>query len=84
MEKWTRLFGHAVTSRREERQRRWPEALFRRLATLPLSDFVPYIQIRPLKLRDNIRHQRCQGVNIYTNAFYPPTPILKSSDPDPV
>ena len=25
---------------RVERQRRWPEALFRRLATLPLSDFV--------------------------------------------
>ena len=25
--------------RRVERQKRWPEALFRRLATLPLSDF---------------------------------------------
>ena len=27
--------------RRVERQIRWPEALFRRLATLPLSDSVP-------------------------------------------
>ena len=27
--------------RRVERQRRWTEELFRRLATLPLSDFVP-------------------------------------------
>ena len=26
---------------RVDRQRRWPEALFGRLATLPLSDFVP-------------------------------------------
>ena len=28
--------------RRVEGQRRWPEALFRRLATLPTSDFVPF------------------------------------------
>ena len=34
--------------RRVERQSRWPEALFRRLATLPLSNFVPP-EIRPIR-----------------------------------
>ena len=28
--------------RRVERQRRWPEELFRRLATLFFSDFIPF------------------------------------------
>ena len=42
---WTRLLYQLVVwayrDRRVERQRRWPEALFRRLATLSTSDSVP-------------------------------------------
>ena len=55
--------------RRVERQRRWPEALSRRLITLPFRFF-------PLKLRDNSRHQRCQVVYI----GMPLNPSISASD----
>ena len=38
--------------RRVERQRRWPEALCRRLATLPLPDFVQLNYETILDIRD--------------------------------
>ena len=47
--------------RRVERQSRWPEALFRRLAILALSYFVP-LEIRPIIGMHNLRHSSFGGL----------------------
>ena len=42
------LQGEGYRDRGVERQRRWPEALFRRLATLPISEFF-HCKVFPLQ-----------------------------------
>ena len=51
---------------RVERQRLWPYLSVWQHSLLPI--FSPEIQIRPLKLRDNSKNQRCQVVYVYSNA----------------
>ena len=51
---WIGFNATTYRDRREERQKRLSKALFRRLATLPLFDFIPLNSVRPLELRDNI------------------------------